>query len=72
MSPLDVTLPNNIIDTNQPVQDETTSMAQERTALSETREERNKRRKERIERKKESSATWSHPVDFKKFQLGVK
>jgi hypothetical protein len=70
MSPLDVTpLPNSIIDTNQPVQDKTTSMAQERKALSETREERNKRRKERIERKKGSSASWSHPVDFKKFQL---
>jgi hypothetical protein len=46
-------------------------MAQERTALSETREEKNKRRKERMERKKDSVATWSLPVDFKKFQLGV-
>jgi hypothetical protein len=71
MSPLDVSLPDSIIDTNQPAQDKTTSMAQERTALSETREEKNKRRKERMERKKESFATWSQPVDFKKFQLGV-
>ena len=71
MLPLDVSLPDGIIDTNQPVQDKTPSIAQEEKAFSETREEKNKRRKERMERKKDSVATWSLPVDFKKFQLMV-
>jgi hypothetical protein len=71
MSPWDVSLPDGTVDTNQPVQDKTPSMAQGRMALSETREEKNKRRKVRMERKKDSVATWSLPVDFKKFQQGV-